>query len=137
MDENYVHTGKVLQDCSGTPMLNAEQPLRLNWASISMGDKHSDASSDKSIFVGGLASDITDTVLQETFASRCTFVKGAKVVIDAYTAGGDSETTCAMNEMNSVYCSSRAICIGPQPQGSQLLINSNSLHKMVMLQLVH
>ncbi|RZC66580.1 hypothetical protein C5167_010263 [Papaver somniferum] len=142
MDENYVHTGEVIniKDYSGTPILNAEQPLRLNWASFCMGDKHSDASSDKSIFVGGLASDVTDTVLQETFASRCTFIKGAKVVIDGNTAGiskgygllrlgDDSKTTCAMNEMNSVYCSSRAIRIGPQPQGSQLLINSNSLHK--------
>ncbi|RZC67260.1 hypothetical protein C5167_010951 [Papaver somniferum] len=114
---------KVLQEFNGISMLNAEQPFRLNWASFSMGDKRSDAGSDKSIFVGDLASDVTDTVLQETFASRYTSVKGAKVVIDANTGrskgygfvrfGDDSEMSRAMTEMNGVYCSSRAMRIGP------------------------
>ncbi|RZC45626.1 hypothetical protein C5167_038571 [Papaver somniferum] len=133
---------KVLQEFNGIPMLNAEQPFRLNWASFSMGDKRSDAGSDKSIFVGDLASDVTDTVLQETFASRYTSVKGAKVVIDANTGrskgygfvrfGDDSEMSRAMTEMNGVYCSSRAMRIGPatprksaayqQQQSSQALL---------------
>ncbi|KAI3894263.1 hypothetical protein MKX03_011003, partial [Papaver bracteatum] len=88
-----------------------------------MGDKRSDAGSDKSIFVGDLASDVTDTILQETFASRYASVKGAKVVIDANTGrskgydfvrfGDDSEMSRAMTEMNGVYCSSRSMLIGP------------------------
>ncbi|KAI3846571.1 hypothetical protein MKX03_008253 [Papaver bracteatum] len=104
-------------------MLNAEQPFRLNWASFSMGDKRSDAGSDKSIFVGDLTSDVTDTVLHETFASRYASVKGAKVIIDANTGrlkgyrfvrfGDDSEMSRAMTEMNGVYCSSRGMRIGP------------------------
>ncbi|KAI3959171.1 hypothetical protein MKX01_023847 [Papaver californicum] len=131
MDENYLHTcfghtgevinikvrfvevstrataERVLQDFNGTPltpMLNAKQPFRLNWELFNMGYKRSYAGSDKSIFV----------VLQETFASRYTSAKGAKVVIDANTGrskgygfvrlGDDSETTYVMTEMNGVYC---------------------------------
>ncbi|OUZ99818.1 RNA recognition motif domain [Macleaya cordata] len=113
---------KVLQDYNGTAMPNTEQPFRLNWASFSMGDKRSDAGSDRSIFVGDLASDVTDTLLQETFSCRYPSVKGAKVVIDANTGrskgygfvrfGDDNERSRAMTEMNGVYCSSRPMRIG-------------------------
>ncbi|KAI9117383.1 hypothetical protein K1719_011549 [Acacia pycnantha] len=50
------------------------------------GDKQSDANSDYSIFVGDLAVDVIDTMLQKTFASRYSSVKGAKVVIDSDTS---------------------------------------------------
>ncbi|RZC62914.1 hypothetical protein C5167_024676 [Papaver somniferum] len=113
---------KVLQTYNGSAMPNAEQPFRLNWASFSMGDKRSDVGSDRSIFVGDLASDVTDTILQETFASRYPSVKGAKVVIDANTErskgygfvrfGDDNERTQAITEMNGVYCSSRPMRVG-------------------------
>ncbi|KAI3972548.1 hypothetical protein MKX01_019206 [Papaver californicum] len=113
---------KVLQTYNGSAMPNAEQPFRLNWASFSMGDKRSDVGSDRSIFVGDLASDVTDTLLQETFASRYPSVKGAKVVIDANTGrskgygfvrfGDDNERTQAITEMNGVYCSSRPMRVG-------------------------
>ncbi|CAA6659456.1 unnamed protein product [Spirodela intermedia] len=79
-------------------------------------------SSDHSIFVGDLAADVTDTVLQETFSSKYSSVKGAKVVIDANTGrskgygfvrfGDESEKSRALTEMNGVYCSSRAMRIG-------------------------
>ncbi|KAF9592262.1 hypothetical protein IFM89_013203 [Coptis chinensis] len=49
-------------------------------ASNSMGDKHSDVGTDRSIFVGDLA-DVSDTLLQETFASKYSSVKGAKVLL--------------------------------------------------------
>lgn len=114
---------KVLQNLNGMQMPNADLAFRLNWASFSMGDKRSDSCSDLSIFVGDLASDVTDTVLQETFASKYSSVKGAKVVIDAITGrskgygfvrfGDESEKTRAMSEMNGVFCSSRAMRIGP------------------------
>ncbi|XXG86575.1 hypothetical protein AAC387_Pa11g1438 [Persea americana] len=113
---------KVLQSYNGAIMPNTDQVFRLNWASFSMGDKRSDVGSDHSIFVGDLASDVTDTILQETFASRYPSVKGAKVVIDANTGrskgygfvrfGDDNERLRAMNEMNGVYCSSRPMRIG-------------------------
>ncbi|KAI0507589.1 hypothetical protein KFK09_013715 [Dendrobium nobile] len=113
---------KVLKTFNGHIMPNAEHPFRLNWASFSMGDKRSDATSDHSIFVGDLAPDVTDSMLQETFASKYPSVKGAKVVIDANTGrskgygfvrfGDDSEKTNAMTEMSGVYCSSRPMRIG-------------------------
>ncbi|XP_042494176.1 polyadenylate-binding protein RBP47-like isoform X2 [Macadamia integrifolia] len=113
---------KVLQSYNGTTMPNTEQPFRLNWASFSTGERRTDAGSDCSIFVGDLASDVTDTLLQETFSSRYPSVKGAKVVIDANTGrtkgygfvrfGDESERSRAISEMNGVYCSSRAMRVG-------------------------
>ncbi|XP_074279296.1 polyadenylate-binding protein RBP47-like [Silene latifolia] len=114
---------KVLQSYGGMMMPNAEQPFRLNWATFSMGEKRTDNGSDLSIFVGDLAADVTDTMLNELFATKYPSVKAAKVVIDANTGrskgygfvrfGDDSERTQAMAEMNGVYCSTRPMRIGP------------------------
>ncbi|OWM83744.1 hypothetical protein CDL15_Pgr004174 [Punica granatum] len=113
---------KVLQSYYGTAMPNTDQPFRLNWAAFSSGNRQSENGSDLSIFVGDLAADVTDTLLQETFASRYSSVKGAKVVIDSNTGrskgygfvrfGDESERSKAMTEMNGVYCSSRPMRIG-------------------------
>lgn len=113
---------EVLQTYNGTPMPNTEQPFRLNWATFSAGDRRADTSSDLSIFVGDLATDVTDTMLQETFAVRYSSVKGAKVVQDANTGrskgygfvrfGDENERTKAIGEMNGAYCSSRPMRIG-------------------------
>ncbi|MQL82924.1 hypothetical protein Taro_015393, partial [Colocasia esculenta] len=122
--EFYSHGAaeKVLQTFSGMIMPSTDQPFRINWAGFSMGDKRSDTSSDHSIFVGDLASDVTDNLLQETFASRYSSVKGAKVVFDANSGrskgygfvrfGDENEKSRAMTEMNGIYCSSRAMRIG-------------------------
>ncbi|KAA8537717.1 hypothetical protein F0562_027293 [Nyssa sinensis] len=113
---------KVLQNYTGRLMPNTEQPFRLNWATFSMGDKRSNNGSDLSIFVGDLASDVTDSLLHEIFASKYPSVKAAKVVIDANTGrskgygfvrfGDENERSQAMTEMNGVYCSSRPMRIG-------------------------
>ncbi|KAK7252050.1 hypothetical protein RIF29_35750 [Crotalaria pallida] len=114
---------KVLQNYSGAVMPNTDQPFRLNWASFSVGERRSDATtSDLSIFVGDLAIEVTDAMLQETFASRYSSIKGAKVVIDANTGrskgygfvrfGDENEKTRAMTEMNGVFCSSRPMRVG-------------------------
>ena len=113
---------KVLQNYNGTMMPNTDQAFRLNWATFSTGDRRSDASSDLSIFVGDLAIDVTDAMLQDAFASRYSSIKGAKVVIDSNTGrskgygfvrfGDENERTRAMTEMNGVYCSSRPMRIG-------------------------
>lgn len=116
-------------------MPNTEQPFRLNWAAFSTGDRRPDnTGSDLSIFVGDLATDVTDALLTDTFASRYPSVKGAKVVVDANSGrskgygfvrfGDENERTRAMTEMNGAYCSSRPMRIGvatpkktsPQPQ---------------------
>lgn len=113
---------KVLQNYAGILMPNTEQPFRLNWATFSTVDKRSDNGPDLSIFVGDLAADVTDSLLHETFASRYTSVKAAKVVFDANTGrskgygfvrfGDDNERAKAMTEMNGIYCSSRPMRIG-------------------------
>ncbi|EPS64859.1 nucleic acid binding protein, partial [Genlisea aurea] len=113
---------KVLKSYSSIVMPNSDQAFRLNWASFSMGDRRTNGCSDLSIFVGDLASDVTDALLHDTFATKYPSVKAAKVVIDSTTGrskgygfvrfGDDSEKTLALTEMNGVYCSSRPMRIG-------------------------
>ena len=122
--EFYSHeiAEKILQSYNGIVMPNTEQPFRLNWATFSAGDKRSEAGSDLSIFVGDLATDVTDTILQETFATRYPSVKGAKVVFDSNTGrskgygfvrfGDENERSRAISEMNGMYCSSRPMRVG-------------------------
>ncbi|KAL3843497.1 hypothetical protein ACJIZ3_000900 [Penstemon smallii] len=123
---------KVLQSYNGATMPNSEQPFRLNWAGFSTGDRRPEVGSDLSIFVGDLATDVTDAVLHDTFASRYPSIKGAKVVVDANTGrskgygfvrfGDENEKSRAMTEMNGEYCSNRPMRVGvatpkkPSPQ---------------------
>ncbi|AES90216.1 polyadenylate-binding protein RBP47B [Medicago truncatula] len=138
---------KVLQNFNGTMMPNTDQAFRLNWATFSAAGgggerRSSEATSDLSVFVGDLAIDVTDAMLQETFASKFSSIKGAKVVIDSNTGrskgygfvrfGDESERTRAMTEMNGVYCSSRPMRVGvatpkktygnPQQYSSQAVV---------------
>ncbi|KAF8775071.1 hypothetical protein HU200_005123 [Digitaria exilis] len=111
---------RVLQTYNGTMMPNVELPFRLNWATA--GEKRDD-SPDYTIFVGDLAADVTDYVLQETFRVHYPSVKGAKVVTDKLTMrtkgygfvkfGDPNEQARAMTEMNGMLCSSRPMRIGP------------------------
>ncbi|KAK1281238.1 Polyadenylate-binding protein RBP45 [Acorus gramineus] len=114
---------RILQTYNGTMMPNTEQPFRLNWASFGVGEKRPDDGTDYPIFVGDLASDVTDYMLQETFRSRFPSVRGAKVVTDRITGrskgygfvrfGDANEQTRAITEMNGVFCSTRPMRIGP------------------------
>lgn len=114
---------KNLQAYNGTLMPNIEQPFRLNWASTGSGEKRSDNGPEYSIFVGDLAADVTDYMLQETFRASYPSVKGAKVVTDRVTGrtkgygfvkfGDESEQLRAMTEMNGKFCSTRPMRIGP------------------------
>ncbi|XBI45028.1 hypothetical protein VPH35_109586 [Triticum aestivum] len=111
---------RALQTFNGAMMPNAEMAYRLNWATA--GGKHDDGA-DYTIFVGDLAADVTDYVLQETFRVQYPSVKGAKVVTDKLTMrpkgygfvkfGDPTEQTRAMTEMNGRLCSSRPMRIGP------------------------
>ncbi|GMI74181.1 hypothetical protein HRI_001087400 [Hibiscus trionum] len=114
---------RVLQSYNGVPMPNAEQNFRLNWASLGSGEKRQDEGPDYTIFVGDLAADVSDYVLQETFKVVYSSVKGAKVVTDRTTGrskgygfvrfGDEAEQIRAMTEMNGMYCSTRPMRIGP------------------------
>uniref|UniRef100_A0A0D9VVS9 RRM domain-containing protein n=1 Tax=Leersia perrieri TaxID=77586 RepID=A0A0D9VVS9_9ORYZ len=114
---------QVLQGYNGQMMPNGTQVFKLNWAtSGGAADKRGDDGSGHTIFVGDLASDVTDVILQDTFKSHYPSVKGAKVVIDRSTGrskgygfvefGDSDEQTRAMTEMNGQYCSSRPMRIG-------------------------
>ncbi|KAH6834364.1 RNA-binding protein 47B [Perilla frutescens var. hirtella] len=118
----------ALQSYNGTLMPNAEHPFRLNWAGFSTGDRRPEAGSgsgsgsDLSIFVGDLATDVTDELLHDTFASRYPSVKDAKVVVDLNTGrskgygfvrfNDENEKSRAVTEMNGVHCSSRPMRVG-------------------------
>ncbi|KAK3143660.1 hypothetical protein QOZ80_4AG0303250 [Eleusine coracana subsp. coracana] len=109
---------RVLQTYSGQMMPNVELTYRLNWASA--GEKRDDT---YTIFVGDLAADVTDYLLQETFRVHYPSVKGAKVVTDKLTMrskgygfvkfGDPTGQARAMTEMNGMLCSSRPMRIGP------------------------
>ncbi|GAB4856047.1 Polyadenylate-binding protein rbp47b' [Ancistrocladus abbreviatus] len=112
---------RVLQMYNGTPMPGTEQLYRLNWASFGIGERRPDAGPEHSIFVGDLAPDVTDYLLQETFRVHYPSVRGAKVVTDPNTGrskgygfvkfADETERNRAMTEMNGVFCSSRAMRI--------------------------
>ncbi|KAK6946887.1 RNA recognition motif domain, partial [Dillenia turbinata] len=114
---------RTLQTYDGTPMPNAGQNFRLNWATLGPGERRQDDGNDFTIFVGDLASDVTDHMLQETFRVHYSSVKGAKVVTDRTTGrskgygfvrfGDENEQLRAMNEMNGMFCSTRPMRIGP------------------------
>ncbi|XVF34017.1 hypothetical protein REPUB_Repub18cG0020900 [Reevesia pubescens] len=114
---------RALQSYNGVQMPNSEQNFRLNWASLGYGEKRQEEGPDYTIFVGDLAADVSDYMLQETFKTVYQSVKGAKVVTDRTTGrskgygfvrfGDETEQIRAMTEMNGIYCSTRAMRVGP------------------------
>ncbi|KAL6546740.1 Polyadenylate-binding protein rbp45 [Orobanche minor] len=111
-----------LQTYNGSLMPSTEQPFRLNWASMGAGERRDDTL-EYTIFVGDLAADVTDYMLQETFRANYPSVKGAKVVADRITGrtkgygfvrfNDEGEQVRAMTEMNGKFCSTRPMRIGP------------------------
>ncbi|CAI0412685.1 unnamed protein product [Linum tenue] len=112
---------RVLQSYNGTQMPGTELTFRLNWASFGIGERRPEAGPEHSIFVGDLAPDVTDYLLQETFRTQYMSVRGAKVVTDPNTGrskgygfvkfGDENERNRAMSEMNGIYCSTRPMRI--------------------------
>lgn len=138
---------RILQTFNGTLMPGTDQKFRLNWASFGIGERRADAGPDHSIFVGDLAPDVTDYMLQELFRSQYPSVRGAKVVTDPSTGrskgygfvkfADEMERNRAMSEMNGVYCSTRPMrisaatpkkTIGIQPQYVAPTGNNNPMH---------
>ncbi|KAL6999302.1 Polyadenylate-binding protein rbp45 [Sarracenia purpurea var. burkii] len=124
---------RILETYNGALMPNAEHNFRLNWATLGAGERRADDTPDYTIFVGDLAAEVSDYLLQETFKAHYPSVKGAKVVTDRMTGrskgygfvrfGDESEQLRAMTEMNGVVCSTRPMRVGPaatkKPAGSQ------------------
>ncbi|KAI4340546.1 hypothetical protein MLD38_025371 [Melastoma candidum] len=112
---------RVLQTFNGTQMPGTELTFRLNWASFGMGERRGESGPEHSIFVGDLAPDVTDYMLQETFKNHYSSVRGAKVVTDPSTGrskgygfvkfSDENQRNRAMTEMNGAYCSTRPMRI--------------------------
>lgn len=119
---NHAAAERVLQTYNGTPIPNAGQNYRLNWAYSSSGEKRSDGTADFTIFVGDLGPDVTDDVLLETFRVHYTSIKSAKVVMDRLSGrtkgygfirfADENEQIRAMSEMNGQLCSTRPMRVG-------------------------
>ena len=87
-----------------------------------MGKAASGGSEDcASLFVGDLAPDVSDLILQEYFRQFYPSVRSAKVITDAATGrskgygfvrfGSEEERDRALTEMNGQYCMSRPMRI--------------------------
>ncbi|KAL6840722.1 hypothetical protein ACP4OV_029586 [Aristida adscensionis] len=133
----------TLMNFNGRMMPHVDTAFKLNWASASAGNKRGDDSSDHTIFVGDLAADVTDSMLQEIFKASYPSVRGAKVVTDRLTGrskgygfvhfGDINEQTRAMTEMNGTMLSTRQMRIGPagnkKNMGVQQTYATNGAHE--------
>lgn len=109
---------RVLKLFNGQLIPNTDQTFRLNWAT-SVGTLGKGPTEDYSIFVGDLAPDVTDYVLQEQFRQYFPSVRSAKVITDTVTQrskgygfvrfGSEQERDRALHEMNGQYIYSRPI----------------------------
>ena len=76
--DSHAIVERFLQNFHGTPMPSSQQPFRLHWDTFGAGNKWIEPGIGYSIFVGDLGHEVIDIILQETFQSRYSSVKGAK-----------------------------------------------------------
>jgi RNA recognition motif-containing protein len=93
--------------------------FRLNWAAYGVGRSSQPTNEDFSLFVGDVAPDVSDLILQEYFRQFYPSVRSAKVITDASTGrskgygfvrfSSESERNAALSEMNGHFLSNRPI----------------------------
>lgn len=120
---NRAAAERALATYNGTVMPQTEQAFRLNWATLGAGQRRQDDSPDYTVFVGDLAADVSDVMLQDAFRTHYSSVKGAKVITDHITGrskgygfvrfGDEGEQQRAMTEMNGAVLSTRPMRTGP------------------------
>uniref|UniRef100_A0A803LYA8 RRM domain-containing protein n=1 Tax=Chenopodium quinoa TaxID=63459 RepID=A0A803LYA8_CHEQI len=120
---NRAAAERTLATYNGTVMPQTEQAFRLNWASLGAGQRKQDDSADYTVFVGDLAAEVSDVMLQDAFRVHYSSVKGAKVITDHITGrskgygfvrfADEGEQQRAMTEMNGVVLSTRPMRTGP------------------------
>ncbi|EFC48769.1 predicted protein, partial [Naegleria gruberi] len=124
----------VLESYAGKPIPTLPNKIyRLNWAAQNQGSnplfssqpggKPSSGGKENivSIFVGDLAPDVNDYMLEQTFRNRYPSVRGAKVVMDPKSGiskgygfvkfADEDDMMRSMTEMQGVYISSRPVKI--------------------------
>lgn len=113
----------VLQTLNGTPIPNTDQIFRLNWAAFGVGKQTQEGTDnmhvDHSIFVGDLAPEVTDYMLQEHFRQYYPSVRSAKVIADSVSNrskgygfvrfGSEQERDMALGQMNGIHINNRPI----------------------------
>lgn len=109
----------ALRTFNGQPVPNTDQFWRLNWSSPTLAGGYTRGGEDFSIFVGDLAPDVSDYVLQEHFRQYFPTVRSAKVITDPITGrskgygfvrfGSEAERDRALVDMQGQYLSSRPI----------------------------
>ncbi|KAL4854055.1 Polyadenylate-binding protein RBP45 [Chlorella vulgaris] len=109
----------LLKSYNGQPIPGTDQVFRLNWAAYGVGKAQPAGEDCASLFVGDLAPDVTDIILQEYFRQFYPSVRSAKVITDAATGRSkgygfvrfsvESERDKALTEMNGHFLSNRPI----------------------------
>ncbi|KAF6141989.1 hypothetical protein GIB67_037957 [Kingdonia uniflora] len=110
---------RVLQTYNGILIPGTQKIYNLKRAEFGIRDF--DAGYGHSIFIGGLAPDVSDCLLKETFQAKNLSVGAAKVVVDPQTKQSkgfgfvkfmnEVERDRAMSEMNGVFCSGKLMRI--------------------------
>jgi hypothetical protein len=108
----------ALRAYAGAPLPGCYAPPRLAWAAAGLG-RAAPAGEDHSLFVGDLAPDVSDLILQEYFRQFYPSVRSAKVIADAASArskgygfvrfGAAAERDAALAEMAGHFLSNRPI----------------------------
>lgn len=125
---DHATADQILRSYNGQKMPNTDRNFFLSWVqNAAPGDDHA-------LYVGGLALDVTDFMLQQVFKNRYPSVKRATVAWDTsakrskgygFVVFGDvNEHRQAMTEMNGVHCSGRPMRIGPATVKSGMATNT-------------
>lgn len=114
--------------------------FRLNWAAYGVGRSSQPTNDDHSLFVGDLAPDVSDLILQEYFRQFYPSVRSAKVITDATTGrskgygfvrfSSELERNMALTDMNGHFLSNRPIrvSLATAKKSSQMAQNQQSIH---------
>eukprot|EP00890_Picochlorum_soloecismus_P004348 jgi/Picsp_1/4914/NSC_02278-R1_protein len=129
---------QVLQACNGRPIPGAsDMVFRLNWAAYGVGKTSQPASDDHSLFVGDLAPDVSDLILQEYFRQFYPSVRSAKVITDVATGrskgygfvrfSAENERNLALTTMNGHFLSNRPIRVSLATAKKNAILAQQSL----------
>lgn len=117
--------------------------FRLNWAAYGVGRSSQPTTDDYSLFVGDLAPDVSDLILQEYFRQFYPSVRSAKVITDVTTGRSkgygfvrfsvELERNMALTDMNGHFLSNRPIRVSlatakKNAQMAQNQQNTQSIH---------
>lgn len=142
---NHAAAERALTTYNGALMPQTEQTFKLNWATLGAGQKRQDDSQEHTLFVGDLAADVSDIMLQEAFRAHYPSVKGAKVIMDQMTGrpkgygfvkfGDENEQTRAMSEMNGAILLSRPMRLGPAANKKLATVQPKGMHVLLYVSL--